>query len=87
MHFDILDGGIFLFDISPFCVFHQTPNEHDIIFADIRDLSQFPQEEEILFSIGTIFRIKSVKFNVKKKLYQIRLLLTPLDQLTVIKYK
>jgi hypothetical protein len=55
MHFDILDGDIVVFEIFSFYVFHQSPNEHDVIYADIEDLSQSPQEQEILFPLEQYF--------------------------------
>ncbi|CAF1001474.1 unnamed protein product [Adineta steineri] len=61
-------------------------DEFNVIFADIRDLSKYPEEEEILFSIGTIFRIKSVKFNNEKQLYIVCLKLTHRNELDAIKY-
>ncbi|CAF4509770.1 unnamed protein product, partial [Didymodactylos carnosus] len=42
-------------------------------FADITHRSQFPQEQEILFSAGTVWRIKSVKYNEDLRLWNIYL--------------
>ena len=61
-------------------------SHYDIAFADISDLSEYPEEKEVLFSLGSIFRVKSVKFDAEQNIYVIRLSLSPHDQLTVIKY-
>lgn len=61
-------------------------NEHNIPFADISKFSQFPEEEEILISIGSIFRIESVTLDETKDLYTINLSMSPHDQLTVNEY-
>ncbi|CAF0853481.1 unnamed protein product [Rotaria sordida] len=61
-------------------------SEQSIPFADIRQISRYPEEEEILISIGSIFRIESVNFDEKNELYRIHLSLSQHDQLTVNKY-
>ncbi|CAF3676671.1 unnamed protein product [Rotaria sp. Silwood1] len=61
-------------------------SEHSVAFADISSFSKFPHEQEVLLSIGSIFRVKSVKFNNEQNIYIIHLLLSQYDQLTVIKY-
>ncbi|CAF4166527.1 unnamed protein product [Adineta steineri] len=61
-------------------------DEFNVIFANIKELSRYPQEEEILFSIGTIFRIKAVKFNNEKQLYIVRLKVTHRNELHAIEY-
>ncbi|CAF3704413.1 unnamed protein product, partial [Adineta steineri] len=63
-------------------------DEFNVIFADIRDLSKYSEEEEILFSIGTIFRIKSVTLKCydEKQLYIVYLQLTHRNELDAIKY-
>jgi tetratricopeptide (TPR) repeat protein len=61
-------------------------NEQSVAFADISHISQFPEEEEILISIGSIFRIESVEFDEIKQFYRIHLLLSPYEQLTVNHY-
>ncbi|CAF2416951.1 unnamed protein product [Rotaria sp. Silwood2] len=61
-------------------------SEQSIPFADIRNVSRFPEEEEILISIGSIFRIESVDFDEEKELYKIHLSLSQHDQLTINKY-
>ena len=55
-------------------------------FSPIRDISAFPNEEEILFSIGTVFRINQV-YRIEDGLWKINLTLTDdrdssLNQLT-----
>jgi tetratricopeptide (TPR) repeat protein len=61
-------------------------NEQSIAFADISRISQYPEEEEILFSIGSVFRIESVRFDEIKQLYRIHLSLSQHEQLTVNQY-
>lgn len=63
-----------------------TSCKHSTAFADISRLSQFPEEEEILLSIGSVFRIQSVNFDEKNQLYRIHLLLTQHEQLIVNQY-
>lgn len=60
--------------------------EHRVAFADISHLSKFPEEEEILLSIGCIFRVKSVGFDEELRVPVIQLLLSHNDELCVIKY-
>ncbi|CAF1293211.1 unnamed protein product [Didymodactylos carnosus] len=50
-------------------------------FADITHRSQFPQEQEILFSAGTVWRIKSVKYNEDLRLWSIYLKLSGNNEL------
>ncbi|CAF1132388.1 unnamed protein product [Rotaria sordida] len=61
-------------------------SEHSVAFADISNISKFSEEHEVLFSIGPIFRVKSVQFDDKQQIYIIHLSLSQHDQLTVIKY-
>ncbi|CAF3170547.1 unnamed protein product [Rotaria socialis] len=61
-------------------------NEYGIVFADIREFSRYKEEEEILISIGSVFRIESVEFIEKNKLYVIHLSLSRHDQLSVNNY-
>lgn len=35
-----------------------------LIFADIADISQFGEEQEVLFDISTVFRIEKVSMNI-----------------------
>lgn len=42
-------------------------------FADINNLSAFEGEEEVLFMLGTIFRIKQVNFNQQRNLWVVSL--------------
>ncbi|CAF1171998.1 unnamed protein product [Adineta steineri] len=60
--------------------------EHEIPFADINKSSEHPEELEVLFSIGAVFRVKSVEFNEKKKFYVVHLSLDQHDQLNVNNY-
>ena len=61
-------------------------SEQNIPFADIRHLSNFPYEEEILISVGSVFRVNSVNYEKDSDLYRIHLSLSQHDQLTVNKY-
>jgi tetratricopeptide (TPR) repeat protein len=61
-------------------------SEQSIAFADISHISQYPEEEEILISIGSIFRIESVDFDEINQLYRIHLSLSQYEQLTVNQY-
>ncbi|CAF0871587.1 unnamed protein product [Adineta steineri] len=70
---------IFIIDID-------MTNEQSTAFADISNLSRYPDEEEILLSIGSIFCIESVKFDETKQLYRIHLSLSQHNKLTVNKY-
>ena len=60
--------------------------EQSIAFADISQISPYPEEEEILISIGSIFRIESVEFDEEEQLYRIHLSLSPHENLTVNDY-
>ncbi|CAF4572096.1 unnamed protein product, partial [Rotaria magnacalcarata] len=44
-----------------------------VIAADIADLSEFPEEQEVLFNIGSTFRIESLKLDLSTKLWHCRL--------------
>ncbi|CAF5118285.1 unnamed protein product, partial [Rotaria sp. Silwood1] len=56
------------------------PTESSTPFASIRELSDFAQEDEILFSMHTVFRIGEVrKIDKKSPLYEVDLKLTPDD--------
>ncbi|UJR07144.1 hypothetical protein I4U23_011432 [Adineta vaga] len=47
------------------------------VFADIREFSQYPGEEEILFSMHSIFRIEHIEqINNNDRLWQVNLTLT-----------
>ncbi|CAF4884671.1 unnamed protein product [Rotaria sp. Silwood1] len=56
------------------------PTESSTPFASIRELSDFAQEDEILFSMHTVFRIGDVrKIDKKSPLYEVDLKLTADD--------
>ncbi|CAF5088161.1 unnamed protein product, partial [Rotaria sp. Silwood1] len=56
------------------------PTESSTPFASIRELSDFAQEDEILFSMHTVFRIGDVrKIDKKSSLYEVDLKLTADD--------
>jgi tetratricopeptide (TPR) repeat protein len=59
---------------------------HSIDFANISHISKYPYEEEILLSIGSIFRIESVDFEEERQLYRIQLSLNQHEQLKVNEY-
>ena len=61
-------------------------NEHNVAFADISKFSASPDEREVLLSIGSVFRVKSVSFDDQEQLHIINLSLSHNDQLTVIQY-
>ncbi|CAF1169420.1 unnamed protein product [Adineta steineri] len=65
-------GILFIMSIDP-CI-ESTP------FASIKEESYFKNEEEILFSMHTIFRVNAIKqMNKKNQLYQVELQLTSDD--------
>ncbi|CAF1285744.1 unnamed protein product [Adineta steineri] len=65
-------GILFIMFINP-CI-KSTP------FASIKDMSYFKEEEEILFSMHTVFRVNAVKqMDNKNQLYQVELQLTTDD--------
>ncbi len=64
-------------------------SEHSVAFADVSKLSKFPEEEEVLLSIGSVFLVKSVKLvdlDDQMKINVIDLSLSQRNQLTVINY-
>ncbi|CAF1111586.1 unnamed protein product [Adineta ricciae] len=53
------------------------PKQSTTSFASVRHISQFPEEEEVLFSMHSIFRIRDVKpMDVNEKVYEVALSLT-----------
>jgi tetratricopeptide (TPR) repeat protein len=64
-------------------------SEYSVAFADISKLSKYPKEEEVLLSIGCVFRVKSVDLvdiDDQQKIHVIYLSLNQHNQLTVTKY-
>lgn len=64
-------------------------NEHSIAFADVSALSKYPGEEEVLLSIGTIFRVKSVgtkDIDGRLKIHVVYLTLNQQNQIPVTDY-
>ncbi|CAF0952618.1 unnamed protein product [Rotaria sordida] len=47
-----------------------------IVGAPIENFSRFPEEKEVLFSIGTTFRIENIMYDVKLKIWRVPLTLT-----------
>ncbi len=45
------------------------------VFNQVSDLSNFKDEEEILFSIGNVFRVEQVQWCPKKSIWEIKLIL------------
>jgi hypothetical protein len=45
-----------------------------VIFVDVRSYSEIPEEEEIIFDLGTIFKLLKVEYNDSDKVYQIYLI-------------
>ena len=70
---------LFEIDVANDCV-------HSIAIADVRSMSEYEEEEEHLISVGSIFRIQSVRFDKASDLHRVRLSLTNHEQLTVNKY-
>ncbi|CAF1249325.1 unnamed protein product [Adineta ricciae] len=53
------------------------PKQSTTSFASVRHISQFPEEEEVLFSMHSIFRIRDVKpMDGNEKVYEVALSLT-----------
>ncbi|CAF3901097.1 unnamed protein product, partial [Rotaria sp. Silwood1] len=46
------------------------------IVADVRHLSRFRDEDEVLFDIGTVFKIQSMKYNEQQNYWQCRIITT-----------
>jgi tetratricopeptide (TPR) repeat protein len=64
-------------------------SEHSVPFADVSELSKYPEEEEILLAIGSVFNVKSVELedvDDQLRLHIIHLTLKQTNQLTVTKY-
>ncbi|CAF1626803.1 unnamed protein product [Adineta ricciae] len=63
--------------ISVLFVITIDPKQSTTSFASVRHISQFPEEEEVLFSMHTIFRIRDVKpMDGNEKMYEVALSLT-----------
>ncbi|CAF3175072.1 unnamed protein product [Rotaria socialis] len=64
-------GVLFEIEADGTCLTHNTP------FASIQDYSYFLEENEVLFSMGSIFRIRSIlKVENANDLYQVKLIIT-----------
>ncbi len=61
-------------------------NEHTVAFADISEISKFPEEKEVLLSIGAVFCVKSVSYDEEQLLYIIHLSLCQHNELKDISY-
>lgn len=59
---------------------------NNTIFADISDSSDFPEEQEILFMVGSVFQISSVHHDANENLWTILLHLTPVTDDIVNKH-
>ncbi|CAF1019886.1 unnamed protein product [Adineta ricciae] len=63
--------------ISVLFVITIDPKQSTTSFASVRHISQFPEEEEVLFSMHSIFRIRDVKpIDGNEKMYEVALSLT-----------
>ncbi|CAF1398929.1 unnamed protein product [Adineta ricciae] len=63
--------------ISVLFVITIDPKQSTTSFASVRHISQFPEEEEVLFSMHSIFRIRDVKpMDGNEKVYEVALSLT-----------
>ncbi|CAF1197662.1 unnamed protein product [Adineta ricciae] len=63
--------------VSVLFVMTINPKESTTVLASVRDISQFEQEEEVLFSMHSIFRINDVKpMQENEEVYEVELLLT-----------
>ncbi len=60
--------------------------EYSVPFADISEFSKYPEEAEVLLSIGSVFYVKSVDFDDQLKLHHVHLSLDQEHQLPVTKY-
>jgi hypothetical protein len=49
-------------------------------FADISKHSSFPEEQEVLFNLGSIFRVDSIKYNAEKKVWLVCLSLASAEE-------
>ena len=56
-------------------------------YADIRHLSAFAEEEEILFMFGSVFRIEEIFYDEKKKLWMLFLKLCAYDDLDYVQFQ
>ncbi|CAF0876762.1 unnamed protein product [Didymodactylos carnosus] len=64
-------------DLVPLLFEIQAPsNLNKVIFSDISDLSQFPEEQEVLFSIGAVFKLDAVEDVSINKYVQIKMTAT-----------
>ncbi|CAF2118532.1 unnamed protein product [Rotaria magnacalcarata] len=57
-----------------------------VVFGDIKKYSEFAQEEEVLFDLGTTFKIESISENEKLKMLVIKLLVTDAGMKVAQKY-
>ncbi|CAF1624230.1 unnamed protein product, partial [Adineta ricciae] len=63
--------------ISVLFVITIDPKQSTTSFASVRHISQFPEEEEVLFSMHSIFRIRDVKpMDENEKVFEVALSLT-----------
>ncbi|CAF1417012.1 unnamed protein product, partial [Adineta ricciae] len=63
--------------ISVLFVITIDPKQSTTSFASVRHISRFPEEEEVLFSMHSIFRIRDVKpMDGNEKMYEVALSLT-----------
>ena len=58
---------------------HLNVEQSPVIFADIREFSAYPTEEEVLFDLGTVFCIQSVSYSDETRFWSIHLTLASHD--------
>ena len=63
-----------------------TTNTNSVPFADVSQFSKYPDEKEVLLSIGSVFLVESVQWDELSQVYVIQLVLAQNDQINVIQY-
>jgi tetratricopeptide (TPR) repeat protein len=59
-----------LFEISA------DPNLETVVFADVDQQSRMSGEQEVLFGLGTVFKVESVQFDLDFELWKIKIVAT-----------
>ncbi|CAF1269401.1 unnamed protein product [Rotaria sordida] len=64
-------------DVTPVLFqIHASTKLKNVVFADITTLSEFSGEQEVLFSIGAVFRIDKVEYDRVDKMYKVHMTAT-----------
>ena len=58
---------------------HLNFEESPIIFADVREFSAYPTEEEVLFDLGTVFCVQKVSYDDETRFWTVYLTLATYD--------